>query len=283
MLSWQLGINYFDTSPFYGLTKSEMMLGRCLEGVDRSKIVVSTKVGRYGDQEFDFGAERIKLGLEQSLARLGLDYVDIAICHDIEFGDIDTVVKETIPALKEMQRDGKVKYIGVSGLPIDLFRLVLERSKDVDCILSYCHCTMFDNTLKAFWEEKMRGLERNVGIINASPLSMGLLTNDGAPSWHPAPDRLKTTCQEVAKYCSAKGVDIASMALQHSVHEASAFAASTLVGMMTPDMVKSNVQAINASFPAEVMDWTRERLQSVQNLTWPSGLPQYNTKLPLVE
>lgn len=89
--AFKLGINFFDTSPFYGTTRSETVLGRALAALPRNEIIVATKVGRYGAEEFDFSAERVTREFDASLGRLGLDYVDILQCHDIEFGDLDQV------------------------------------------------------------------------------------------------------------------------------------------------------------------------------------------------
>jgi len=89
--AFKLGINFFDTSPFYGVTRSEAVLGRALAGLPRNEILVATKVGRYGPEEFDLSSERVTKEFDASLARLGLDYVDILQCHDIEFGDLDQV------------------------------------------------------------------------------------------------------------------------------------------------------------------------------------------------
>lgn len=89
--AFKLGVNFFDTSPFYGVTRSEAVLGRALASLPRNEIIVATKVGRYGPEEFDFSAERVTKEFDASLARLGLDYVDILQCHDIEFGDLDQV------------------------------------------------------------------------------------------------------------------------------------------------------------------------------------------------
>lgn len=258
------------------MTKSETVLGAALTGIDRSKFVVSTKVGRYGASEFDFSAGRVKESLNESLKRLGLDSVDLCICHDVEFGDVHQIATETIPALKELQREGKIKHIGVSGLPLELFRQVFEKSKDVEFVLSYCHYTLFDKSLQQFWDEKLKGLE--VGVINASPLSMGLLTKQGPPDWHPASDTVKLYCKQASEHLDKIGVDIAELALNESLK--SSFPSSTLVGMMNADMVRSNVKALSKTFPADVLEWTNTHFSAIRDFTWTSGRPEYNAHLP---
>lgn len=123
------GINFFDTSPYYGELRSEKVLGRALQGLPREKLVLSTKVGRYGpeQQHFDFSAARVTASVQESLQRLQTDYIDIIQCHDIEFGDLDQVVTETLPALVKLRDQGIVRHIGITGLPLGIFSYVLDR------------------------------------------------------------------------------------------------------------------------------------------------------------
>ncbi|KAF2320732.1 hypothetical protein GH714_030393 [Hevea brasiliensis] len=185
------GINFFDTSPYYGGTLSEKMLGKGLKalGVPRNEYVVSTKCGRY-KEGFDFSAERVTRSIDESLERLQLDYVDILQCHDIEFGSLDQIVNETIPALQKLKEAGKIRFIGITGLPLGIFTYVLDRvpSGTVDVILSYCHYSINDSTLVDLLPYLK---SKSVGIISASPLAMGLLTENGPPEWHPASPELK--------------------------------------------------------------------------------------------
>lgn len=102
---------------------AETVLGKALKTmpVPRESYIVSTKCGRYGSG-FDFSAERVTRSVDESLARLNLDYVDIILCHDIEFGSLDQIVNETVPALQKLKEIGKVRHIGISGLPLNIFR-----------------------------------------------------------------------------------------------------------------------------------------------------------------
>ena len=109
-------INFFDVSPYYGLTLAETRLGEALEG-RRQSICLSTKCGRYGARHFDFSAKRIRQGLEESLTRLRTDYVDLLFAHDVEFGGPEQIIEETIPAMRGLQDEGKVRYVGISGYP----------------------------------------------------------------------------------------------------------------------------------------------------------------------
>lgn len=267
-----LGINFIDVSPYYGLTKAETVLGKALQQIPRDSYYLATKVGRYGERidAFDFSAERVTASVDESLTRLQVETIDIIQCHDIEFGDLDQVVDETIPALRRLQEAGKVRFVGITALPLNAFRYVLDRIP-VDTILSYCRYSLNDTgllSLVPLCEEK------GTGIINASPLSMGLLTNRGTPDWHPAPDDIKNACAEAARFCDDKGVDIAQLAVQFSVAHP-AFA-TTIVGTANPDNIVKNVSWAQTPIDQDLLADVQAILAPVQNKTWPSGRPENN-------
>src|SRR4051812_26236856 len=119
------GLNFIDTSPFYGRGMSEVLLGVALKGVPRDSYTLCTKLGRYDLQHFDFSARRVAESVDVSLHRLGIDHIDIMLCHDIEFVAMQQIVDETLPALREIQQQGKVRFIGFSGYPMKIFRFIL--------------------------------------------------------------------------------------------------------------------------------------------------------------
>ena len=135
------GLNFIDTSPFYGRGMSEVLLGLALRGVPRDHFKLCTKLGRYDLNHFDFSAPRVAESVDVSLHRLGTDHLDIILCHDIEFVKLQQIVDETIPALRKIQKAGKVRFIGFSGYPQKLFRFICDRT-DVDCVLSYNQYTL---------------------------------------------------------------------------------------------------------------------------------------------
>src|SRR6185295_2315735 len=110
-----LGMNFIDTSPFYGRGMSEVLLGVTLRDVPRDRYYLGTKLGRYDLNHFDFSAKRVEESIDVSLHRLGTDHLDIILCHDIEFVEMSQIVNETIPALRRAQQAGKIRYIGFSG------------------------------------------------------------------------------------------------------------------------------------------------------------------------
>lgn len=265
-----LGINFIDVSPYYGLTKAETILGKALKGIPRDRYYLATKVGRYGAEEFDFSASRVTASVDESLTRLNTDYVDLIQCHDVEFGSLDQVVNETIPALRKLQAQGKVRFVGITGLPLKIFRHVLDRT-DIDTILSYCRYELNDSSL----EELIPYLKkRHVGIISASPLGMGLLTERGTPAWHPASDELKKTCARAAVHCRSQGVDIAQLAMQFALSNPDL--ATTLVGTANPENPRKNIEWIEKPIDQKLLAEVRAILEPVHNQTWPSGRTENN-------
>lgn len=266
-----LGVNFIDVAPYYGLTKAETVLGKALKTIPRDKYYLSTKVGRYGAEDFDFSAARVTASVDESLARLNVDYIDIIHCHDIEFGSLDQIIDETIPALHRVQETGKVRFIGISGLPLPIFPYVADRTA-LDTVLSYCHYTLSDTSLAELTPYLN---SKKLGIINASPLGMGLLTEHDLPAWHPAPPELKAACAEAARLCRSRGADIAQLALQFSLSNPDV--ATTLVGMVSPEQVVRNVECIHQPPDPALLAEVQRILSPVKNLTWPSGRPENNT------
>ncbi|HVK06419.1 MAG TPA: aldo/keto reductase [Armatimonadaceae bacterium] len=268
-LALDRGVNYFDVSPYYGDTRAETVLGQALRGVPRDRYVLSTKVGRYGGRAFDFSPERVVRSVDESLARLGVGHADILLCHDVEFVPLGPVIEETIPALRErVVAAGKARFLGVSGLPLAIFPAVLERA-DLDVVLSYCHYTLSDTSLDTL----LPYLDaREVGVINAAPLGMGLLTGQPPPEWHPAPPALRGACERAAAHCRARGADLAELAVGFSV--ARPDITTTLVGMATTADVNRNIDAAERAPDPNLLAEVREILRPVRDLSWPNGLPE---------
>lgn len=264
------GINLIDVSPYYGLTAAETVLGKAIAQTSRDRFYLSTKVGRYGSDKFDFSRARIVSSLEESLDRLKTDYVDLLFLHDIEFVSPEIIIEEAIPTLNELKEQGKIRFTGICGLPLVLFEQMLPQAQ-VDCIISYCHYSLNDHSLLKLLPllEKLK-----VGLINASPLSMGLLSTRGAPDWHPASTQIKEVCYKAAKYAEEKGTDIAKLAIQYSTsHEQ---IPTTLVSTANPSNILKNVQWVDEPCDEALLKDILEQLQPIINHTWASGISQYN-------
>lgn len=264
------GINFLDVAPYYGRTMAETVLGRALRSVPRERYYLSTKVGRYDVAEFDFSAKCVTAGLDESLRRLGVEHVDLVLCHDIEFGSIDQVVEETLPALRRLRDAGKTRFVGFSGLPLKIYRAVLERT-DADAVISYCHYTLCDQTLSdLFGYFKTKG----VGVINASPLGMGLLSPQGPQPWHPAPASLQEACARAADLCRARGSDLARLGIQFAA--ACPDVATTLTGAARVSELRNNLAWIAEPIDQVLLREVQAVLAPVRNQTWPSGRPENN-------
>jgi L-galactose dehydrogenase len=257
-----LGINYIDVSPYYGNTRAETVLGKALKGIRRDTYLLATKAGRFGPGEYDYSAQRVIASVDESLQRMGVDFVDVIQCHDIEFTTPEQILAATLPALRRVQEQGQVRHIGVTGLPLSNFPAILDHT-ELDTILSFCHYTLFDTSL-AELIPYLR--EKEIGIVNASPLSMGLLTNQGPPAWHPASDRVKEACAKAAAHCRGKGADIAKLAVQFTL--ANPDIATTLVGTSKPEKITSNVKWLEEPIDEELLAEVQEILAPVHNETW---------------
>ena len=265
-------INFFDTSPYYGKTLSETRLGEALEGY-REKIILATKAGRYDhsmETGFDFSYERVLRSAEESMQRLKTDYFDVLYLHDVEFRPKEQVMNEGLRALQKLKQDGKVRFIGVSGFPLPLLREYVE-TQELDLVLSYCHYNLVNHTLDEVLTSAVRA--KGMGLVNASPLHMGLLTEGGIPEWHPAPQHVRDAVQKAAEICRQHGVDIAELALQFALQHK--YVASTLVGMRTEQEVEQNLRFVGMSPDEKLLVDVMDILRPVQGYAWASGLPEY--------
>ena len=266
-----LGMNFFDVSPYYGATKAETVLGQALQGVARDRYLLATKVGQYGHGEFDFSAARVTRSLDESCARLGVDYIDLLQCHDIEFADLDQIVNETLPALVKLRAAGRIGHIGITGLPLKIFPAVLDRVGPgvVGAVLSFCRYELNDTALDSlipYFKQK------DVGVINASPTGMGLLTERGVPSWHPAPPAMVAGARRAVEYCQSVGADIVKLAVQFCV--AHPGIATTLVGSANPDNIRKNIAYAAEPIDRELMTKVLELLQPIHNHNFTRGRPE---------
>lgn len=267
------GINFIDVSPYYGHYKAETVLGKALRNIPRDRYFLSTKVGRYGKDgknTWDYSAQRVTDSVYESMERLGIDFIDLINVHDIEFqaalpGGLQKVVDETLPALFELKAKGVVGHVGITDLQLQNLKWVVEHSEKgaVESILNFCHYTLNDDAL----EDYLGFFEMNgVGVINASPLSMGLLSQRGVPVWHPAPKPLVKACQRAAEFCREKGYPIEKLAVQYSV--SCPRIASTLFSSANPDNVRRNIEWANEEPDWDLVREVKEIIGEQQRVTW---------------
>ena len=266
-----LGMNFIDTSPFYGRGMSEVMLGVALRDVPRDSYTLCSKLGRYDLQHFDFSAKRVAESIDVSLHRIGVDHLDIILCHDVEFVPMQQIVDETIPAIQKIRDAGKVRYIGFSGYPQKIFPFIIDQI-GVDCVLSYNQYTL-QNT--RFADETVPYLkEKGVGAMNAGPFSARLLTNAPLPAWLKEPEEVKAAAREAAALCESRGVDIAQLALQFSI--ANPDMASCIAGSANPDNIRKWADWAAKPLDQELLADVRKIFEPVKNIGHAEGLPENN-------
>lgn len=262
------GINFIDVSPYYGHYKAETVLGKALRNIPRDKYYLSTKVGRYGKDgvnTWDYSGKRAKESVKESMERLGIDFIDLINVHDIEFADLHQVVGETLPALVELREKGLVGHVGITDLQLENLKWVIDHTEagTVESVLNFCHYSLNDDKLLDFLDYFE---EKGVGVINASPLSMGLLSNRGVPSWHPAPADLVEACRKATEYCNEVGYPIEKLAVQYSIGNPRI--ASTLFSSANPDNVRKNLSYVDEGIPTGLVEKVREIIGDQKRVSW---------------
>jgi aryl-alcohol dehydrogenase-like predicted oxidoreductase len=262
------GVNFIDTSPYYGRTLSEKVLGKAFKEIRRDRFIIGTKCGRYDLDKFDFSAARVTRSVDESLQRMGLEHLDIIQCHDIEFGSLDQVVNEALPALRRLQQQGKVRFVGVTGFPLKIFRYILDRA-ELDCLLSYCHYSLNNTSFLGLipWLKT-----KGVGIMNASPFSERLLTRQPLPEWHHAPPVLREHCRKAVEYCDREGADIASLAIRFCRENPDI--TTTVAGTANPANMANILKWIEEPLDRQLLGEVQKILQPAKDVLWPVGRPE---------
>jgi aryl-alcohol dehydrogenase-like predicted oxidoreductase len=272
----ELDVNGFDTSPYYG--PSEILLGTALDALmnpvptaadpnptplPRSSFTVVTKAGRIASEEFDYSPASIRHSVLHSLQRLHTPYLDLVYTHDAEF----VSPEEVLGAVRELRRlrdeEGIVRYVGISGFPIDVLcdlaeRIYKETGEPLDAVLSYGHFTIQNRRLGL---PEIEGDSETKGplarlkaagvdvVLNASMLGMGLLTSRGIPAdperpsedsknplakWHPSPPELRVACKELAEIAKGGGERLESVAIRWALEEWARVGAAAGFGVGVP-------------------------------------------------
>lgn len=264
------GINFIDTAAYYGRGMSEILLGQILPSYPRDQFVVSTKLGRYAPRHFDFSAKRVGESIDVSLERMRLDYLDIVFCHDIEYGDLDQVIEETLPALRRQVERGKVRYVGVSGYPMRNFERIIPTGL-IDCFITYNHYTLQNDMALRLLP---LAAEHRVGAINAAPFSARLLTSLPLPPWHKATPDVRRVAGEAARLCSEHGSSIEKLALQFSLNHPGF--ASCLVGSAIASEVSQWMTWLEEPLDQELLASVLAILKPIHNWYYVEGRPENN-------
>lgn len=266
----ELGMNLIDTSAYYGRGMSEVLLGIALQDVPRDDYLLCSKLGRYAPEHFDFSAKRVAESVDVSLHRMRTDHLDIMLCHDIEFQPLDIIIDETLPALRKAQASGKVRYVGISGYPMKIFREIAAKA-DLDCILSYNQYTL-QNTRLADIVPLMQ--EKGVGVMNAGPFAARLLTNAPLPDWHKDSAEVKQAARDASARCDEAGIDIAQLAMQYSC--ANPDMATTIAGSANPKNIRKWAEWLAQPMDEQLLADVLKIFEPVKNISHPEGLPENN-------
>tara|TARA_B100001123_G_scaffold434049_1_gene559891 strand:+ start:5092 stop:6087 length:996 start_codon:yes stop_codon:yes gene_type:complete len=265
------GINYFDVAPLYGFTLAEERLGKALKG-KRDEILLATKCCRDKFGVFDFSAQRVTESIDESLVRLKTDHVDVYQIHDVEFGTNEQIVKETFDATRAVQESGKARFVGITGFPVRYLRKVAEQVKP-DTVMSWGHYTLVEDEMVTEFKSVVKN--QGIGLLNASPLLQGLLTENLPPEWHRAPSPVLEMAPRIAKLCRDEhGVDVAQVALRHALD--CELSASVVVGMSTPSKVERNLAALDLDIPKGLFDRIFELTKPIKNMMWFEGRDENN-------
>ncbi|MES2439295.1 MAG: aldo/keto reductase [Verrucomicrobiota bacterium] len=268
-----LGMNFIDTSPFYGRGMSEILLGMGLKGIPRQNYLLGSKLGRYSDVHFDFSAKRVEESVHVSLQRLGTDHLDVLLLHDVEFVPLPQIWQETLPAVLKLKQQGKARAVGFSCYPLKTFHAVLDQvENEIDCVLSYNRYTL-QNT--SFADELLPRLEaKGIGAMNAGPFSARLLTNAGLPEWLKEPEDVKAAARAAARLCESRGVDIAQLAIQFSCEHPGL--ATTIAGSANPKNIRKWAEWLEQPLERELLAEVIAIFAPVKNLGHLEGLPENN-------
>lgn len=264
------GINYFDVAPMYGTTLAESRLGKALKG-KRDKVFLATKCCRYSAEDFDFSYNRVLKSIDESLERLQTDYVDVLQIHDIEFGTMQQVLEEAIPAALKVKEMGKTLYIGITGLPVRYLAKVVKQT-EVDTVLSWAHYNLVEDEIND--ELVPLSKERGFGLINASPLLQRLLSDSPIPQWHRSPREVKDMQPKLLKLCAEYGVSLSDVAIRYALNHPDI--ATTIVGMSKLKNVEQNVRVLDFKIPDGLLERIEVMIKPVKNRMWFEGNPENN-------
>ena len=265
--SMELGLNYFDTAPHYGMGSAEVRLGRNINHLPRSSFVVSTKVGRLivpsekaddpgwenstaaVERIFDFSAAGIERSFLESLERLKMESVEMVFIHDPD-GTADQAISEAYPVLERLRAEGIVKTIGI-GITSNEIPTRFINETDIDVVLIALKYTLLDQS--AAIELLPTALKKGVSVIAGGVFNSGILTNPKAGAtfnYEPASPEVLARAQKIEKFFLDRGVSLAQAALQFPMQHPAISA--ILVGCRSADEVTTNVALYNREIDSHI-------------------------------
>lgn len=269
-----LGINYIDVSPAYGDTQAETVLGKALRQRQRDEFYLSTKAGKfctpgaYGGHVFNYSESAIRQSLDESLQRLGTDYVDALYLHDIEYegrSHVEHALGEGLSTLQALKQEGKIRFYGISTYPMDLWKTVMDRV-DFDIAMTHSHYCLSDTLLLDLAEVSEA---KGIGLVNSSPFLMGVLTARGPADWFPISEEDKLVVKEAVAFCLEQGTTLEALAVQFSV--ADERIPTTLTSSSNPDRIKQSIANALIAPDPELIGRVQTMLAPIYNRDWNFG------------
>lgn len=259
-------IRFIDTSNGYSDGESERRIGAALTRVGGvpEGVVVETKTDPDGD---DYSGDRVRRSVEESMARLGMDFLPVVHLHDPEFHDFATMTAPggAVEALVGLKEQGVVGAIGVAGGDVHVIARYLELEV-FDLLLTHNRWTLVDRSAGPIIAEARR---QGMGVLNAAVHGGGILgrqSDADSPTtygYRPAPRPVLEAVSAMRAVCARYGTDLPTAALQFSVRDPQF--ASTIVGMSRPERVAANVAAAQADLPDDLFAELETLLPAPEN------------------
>lgn len=254
--AWELGVRTFDTAPYYGSGLAERRLGTALRDRPRDELIVSTKVGRllrpgpsawHGapalEAYFDFSYDGALRSLEESLDRLGLDRVDVALVHDPD-DHFDEALAGAYRALARLRDEGVVRAVGV-GMNRSELLCRFAREADPDCFLLAGRYTLLDRS----GADELLPLcaERGIAVIAGGVFNSGVLAGGDTYDYESASSGVLERVHRLRNVCAEWDVPLPAAALQFPLRHAAV--TTIVVGCRTPDEVAEDVRLLEQELP----------------------------------
>jgi D-threo-aldose 1-dehydrogenase len=254
--AWELGVRYFDTAPYYGSGLAERRLGAALCGKPREELAVSTKVGRLLRPEasgwqgayFDFSYDGALRSLEESLERLGLDRVDVALVHDPD-DHYDEALTGTYRALAQLRDEGVVRAVGV-GMNQTQMLCRFAREADPDCFLVAGRYTLLDRS--AAEELLPLSQEKGIAVVAGGVFNSGVLAGGDTFDYATAPADVVARVAALRETCERFDIPLSAAAVQFPARHPGV--ASVLVGCRTPEEVEEDLRLFALDLPEELWE-----------------------------
>jgi len=263
------GINYFDTAPLYGHGSAEIRLGRILK-TSKAPYVLETKVGRilkhveaaepvpwFPDADphiepvFDYSRDGILRSIDDSLERMGVDHIDIALMHDCE-NHSDEAIDNAYPVLANLRDQGIIKAVGV-GLNFVDVAMKIMKAVDLDIALIAGRYTLLDQSAGAALLDY--ALERQVDITIGGVFNSGVLADPkpGATfEYLPASDEIIKKAQDIRAFLTERGIPLTAAALQFPLRHPAV--TSVLTGSRSSAELLANIADFDRTLPENI--WT---------------------------